>query len=408
MKKLNFYYRTAEAIDRALEGMDKTRSPMEKALINFYVLKSSDFIKNVDVGSKLHIRDIPERLENENVGVFACMRIMIKVLGHYLFYFCWAMRRLRNKSKYVSIIKTFVEVEYDLFEKKAREEKHLVLILPFPLSFTRQIKYINSMCKKPKVDFSLFGMPYSIKKLIKVLVCRNQLAIFELEVDGAFKLASTLNKVNFSNLLNMDDFDAFSVVSNSVVKSRGVFIDTHLHGIGTYSPYISTDHLKVFNNQQKNYYMDRNDISSVSFYQEYYKDNLSIVPIKRGDSIVFYSQVTNATLDLISLEKRVLRTLKDLAISHGVELFYKKHPNLESTKVTYLKELNIDLIISDIRRKINNVTGMSFYSTSFYTEQDQQAILISVPEIPVKLLFSEEGLIIEELNLHKVFSKEIT
>jgi len=406
MKKLDFYYRTAEAIDSVLDGLDKVKSPKEKALINFYILKSVDFRKNVDLKTTLSIRDIPQRLENENVGGGICIKIMIKVLVHYFFHFCWILRRLRKKSKYKYVIKTYVEVEYNLFETKVRGNKHLALVFPFPLSFNRQIKYINSMLNKPKVDFSLFGIPYSINKLIDVLKRRNQLAIFELETDGAFKLAETLSKVEFDNLLNMDDFDAFSVLYNLQVKGQGVFIDTHLHGIGTYAPFISTDHLKVFNHRQKNYYTDRNDITSVSFYEEYYKDDLSIALIRASDSIIFYSQVTNATLDLISLEKRVLRVLKRLAISHGVELFYKKHPNLESAKTAYLSELNIDLLTAEIRSKINNVTGMSFYSTSFYTEKDQQAILISLPEIPIKLLFSEESLIIEEFNLHKIFTKE--
>lgn len=408
MKKLDFYYRTAEAIDGIFNSLDRVKSAREKALINFYVLKSNDFRKNVDLGSKLSISDIPVRLEDEKVGGSICMKIIIKVLVHYLFYFLWSLRKLRIKSKYEYLIKTYVEVEYNLFEEKVRGKDHLALIFPFPLSFSRQMKYINSMFKKPNVDFSLFGIPYSIKKLINVLIHRNQLAVFELESDGAYKLAKALNNINFNNLLNMDDFDAFSVIYNFEIKKSGVSIVTNLHGIGTYSPFISTDYLRVFNHRQKDYYTAKNDIFLVSFYKEYYKDSLAIVPIQRTDCIIFYSQVTNATLDLITLEERVLKTLKDLAISHQVEIFYKKHPNLESKTVSYLKELGIDLITVDIRSKVNNVTGMSFYSTSFYTEKDQQAILISLPEIPVRLLFSEEGLIIDELNLHKLFAKEST
>ncbi len=402
MKKLDFYYRTTAAIN-IIRGIEKASSPFDKALVNFYVLKSKSFRTSVDLEADVDVKTISNRLENESISIFTCFRVMTKVLLHRLFYYFWLFRRCFCKSKYDNIIKTYVEVEYNLFARKAEGSNSLILVFPFPLSFRRQLVYLSSICKEPSVTVSLFGIPYSMKKLIRVFLCRNQLSIFELESDGAARLAEAMKSISYVNFLNMDDFEPFSVIYNEKLRDRGIYIDTYLHGVGTYSPFISTNHLKVFNRLQKEFYSTLNDISHISYYDEYNKENASLELINSSSCIIFYSQVTNSTLELMPIEKRVLSSLKCLASQHEVKLMYKKHPNLERKKVAYLDELDIGIITHIDRNKDTNVTGMSFYSTAFYTEVDKQSILISVSEIPVRLLFSESQLIVDESNLETIF-----
>ncbi|NMQ06350.1 hypothetical protein E4Q08_14350 [Candidatus Accumulibacter phosphatis] len=63
----------------------------------------------------------------------------------------------------------------------------------------------------------------------------------------------------------MDDVDPLSMIVNRVNCCKKTVV-TYLHGIGTYSPFIFTDELKVFDQRQADYYSSLNDIKKIEIY----------------------------------------------------------------------------------------------------------------------------------------------
>lgn len=400
MKKINFYYRSSEAIDATFTNLGEISSSYEKALVNFLVLKSNFYIKSVDNKEKILTSDIPSILKHEKIEVRASFKIIIKVLLHWLFLSYAKFYKSKFQSGQKNIIKSYVEVEYNLFKSKTKNTKHLVLIFPFPLSIKRQLTYIKELkaSEDKYMDFSFYGMPYSVKKLITLIFKRNLYQVFALEYDAAVKFGMDMVKIDFTSFLNMDDFEPMSVAYNSIFKENERFVDTHLHGIGTYSPFISSHHLKTFNKLQQNYYSSRAEIPTLTFYEEYAKAN-KFHHTENIDFIIFYSQVTAHTYELSKIEKRVMSLLKEEAKKIGAKIIYKKHPNNMSYKPDFVDSV---LIYDSFTKSIisNKVSlGVSLYSTTFYTEQHRNSILIEVPEIPIRLLFPETNLIISEDNL---------
>lgn len=404
MKKIDFYYRTSEAINSVFGSLDHVNKLFSKALVNFFVLKSASYRVFVDDHKKIKVEDIESILRNEKLTSKELFRVVIKVVIHWFFYSASLLSYKAFSGSYLNVLKTYVDVEYELFKSKALGEKHLVLVFPFPISISRQVDYIKSLkveSKSGKMSFSLYGIPYSFGSLVKVLIRRNSYALFELEYFGAIKLGDKLDKINFNNFMNMDDFESMSVVYNKHLRDGGHYVDTHLHGIGTYSPFISTNHLRAFNEAQSKFYTRNSDIPDLSYYY-----SSTYKPVESSiKEIVFYSQVTPSTMGLIEIEKLIIPKLKKISDEYDIHFLYKKHPNFINNRSDYLH--GIDILNNENGRNLDTISlGMSLYSTTYYTEPHDFSMLLDVPEIPVRLLFSDDHLIVKECDLEDYFSRK--
>ena len=402
MLKFNFdfYFRTSEALEFGIKDKKTISNIRQKSLINFIVLKSQRYKESVKNRKQLSIDKLINEFEKENVPYTVVFRAIIKFLIHYFF---WILSKFKLDStiKYDYLIKTYVDVEYNLFRERVSGKKTLVAIFPFPLSMKRQIKHVINMYQNKSVDCVFIGIPYSASKLIKFILTKKQVDLFELEYDGYSRLNILLQKYKFCEYLNMDDYDPFSVLTGDLLKNTDKKVVTYLHGIGTYSPYISTSELKVFNSVQENYYRQYNKIHTVNYYENLMTNALRFEVIKPGDMLVFYSQVTNNTLFIKPIEERILRILQPLSKRNKSMLYYKPHPNYINLP-SYIKEMGIQ-DASNCNPGKHKIYNASFYSTSFYTEKCDGTFLVGVNEIPSQLLFGEGKYIIKEEELKNVF-----
>ncbi len=398
---LDFYYRTGVALSRGYDALSASFSLREKALINFFTLKSDSFRKAVDSNLKYCLVDVTEKLVCERVSNRQCIKVLLKCVAHWIFFIFWKLGKSLKGRKYDCLLRSYVDVEYHLFRDTVEATRTLILVFPFPLSVKRQLKYLKWLWVKDDQSFVLCGYPYSLLDVCKFVVRRNQMSLFELEYNVVLKFSIMLEDYQFSSFLNMDDHDPMSVVSSTRLMGRNINVTTYLHGVGTYSPYIATENLKVFNDIQKKYYSMLNDISSIEYYDEYLKDSRDFSLVCSGDVVIFYSQVTSLTMQLLEVESRVIKSLFMLAKKHDVLLVYKKHPNNLSVP-SYVRELDLKVYSKELYNE-NRCFGVSFYSTSFYTENGNYSFLIKTDEVPTDLLFSEEDYIIEERNLGSIF-----
>lgn len=401
MKRLDFYYRSHEAIEQAFRGLNEISETKIKSMVNFFVLKSAVYKSFVDSGTVVSVNDVPKLLEDEKIPVQTVLKTVVKVMSHWLFLIPSKLTSNLFKAKYKYVLKTYVEVEYELFKEKVLGQPHLLLIFPFPLSLSRQRRFLSTLkaqSPKQQMSYSLYGMPYSPRHLLNLLLKRNLYSIFLLEYEAAVKFGENLKRIEFNSFKTMDDFDPLSIVYNDILQSSGYYVDTHLHGIGTYSPFISTDHLRTFNRLQQGYYTKYANITELSFYEGFVIKPSDDILCRKVDAVVFYSQLMVNTFQLAQVEERVINQLKKLAKSNNVELYYKKHPNFTGDTLAYLKDVKL---LSDYENEITsvNTVGASFYSTSYYTENHTYSILIKIPEIPVHLLFSQDHMVICESKL---------
>ncbi len=398
---LDFYFRTLEGLKLGIKDDRNISEIRKKALINFIVLKSQRYKEAVREHEQLSVDKLIKEVEQENVSYTVVVRVIIKFFMHHIFLTLGKLSS-NNNIKYDYVLKTYVDVEYNIFQKKVKNKKTLVLIFPFPLSIKRQVKYIIDIYSNKSVNQILCGVPYSPFKLIKFMLTKKVIDMFELEYDGCCRLNILLQKYKFNEYLNLDDYDPFSVLTGETLENRGIKVITYLHGIGTYSPFISTTELKVFNLVQENYYKQRNKIEIVKYYDDLKVNFVKFNTIKPGDTLVFYSQITTQTLSIKPIEERVLKILQQLSNMNKSTLLYKLHPNCAKLP-SYIKEIGIEQYKNDNGNQ-SKIFTTSFYSTSYYTDKNDGAFLIGVQEIPTYLLFGEDAYIIKEKDLQNVFS----
>ncbi|MEF8767025.1 hypothetical protein [Candidatus Accumulibacter contiguus] len=396
-----WYYRTAEALGRGLGGLSVDLSDYKKAAVNFYVLKCRSHHERVDADVPIAAADLERELKNRKLSHREIVRAIAKYCAHRLFILLGA----KHANEYRYVVKTYVEVEYESFHALRKDERHLVLIFPFPLSMKRQLRYIYGLLtdNDPSRDIEFCGNPYSLRRLATIIVRRRKYDEFAFELDAAIKLNKYLQNLHFEVLLNMDDVDPLSMIVNRVNCCKKTVV-TYLHGIGTYSPFIFTDELKVFDQRQADYYSSLNDIKKIEIYDFATKRNSDNAQSQvTPKAVIFYSQLTKSSAIIAPVEKRVLQALARICQASGVRLFYRQHPNNTRSLPLYVKESHAVKWDHSNGWEPAESLGLSLYSTAYYTSREAVSALIDVPEIPIRLLFSDECKVVKEDNLSQLF-----
>ena len=406
MKYLRFYYRTRLPIARTLVGVDNNLPVYLKCLINYFVLNSELFKYLVDADKQIAVSQIESLLERDRLSVAAIGKLIAKVTLHYIFRF-FSIFLVPKNVYFDSVVKTYVDAEYNLFRNEVEGQHRLVLIFPFPLSLRRQISYVSELFREKRksscLDVKLYGLPYSLRLLLRVLFRRTAKSVFDLEFAAAEKFSNELISYNFSKFYNSDDFEPLGLVYNSSVRAAGRRGVMYLHGVGTYAPFVSADELKVFNQVQADYYMNWGDINDVSFFTP--RGNLSSVQLSDVvfEEFVFYSQISSASDVLCDVEARVVETLRLICLSLGSTLVVRKHPNFSGNPPTFLVGVNESSVSDRDAPDPYRTVGLSLYSTTYYSNEHGFSVLVEVPEIPVRSLFPASDNIVPLERLTQYF-----
>lgn len=383
----DFYYRSILYIDNVKPILNFSKSYFSsldeaESFCNFVVMNSLIYRSD----AKCEANEILK----ENVRAKKIFSIILKFFIHKLFRIHY---KVKNKNKVEQLIKTWVELNYLTYEDRVGNvSKSLCLVLPFPLSVSRQLKYVL-MLRKLRVRYCLYGLGYSMRDLITFLLKRDMLSLFQLEYNANGKSASEFLKCKkLKEILVMDDVDPFSCVVNKYLSLNKIRVECTLHGVGTYAPFYFADIVNVFNEAQSEYYKRfRPNLITNTLYEPKKLD----LPIG-FDNIVFYSGLSVTTGDLNRIvEERVLGLLADLCNKYSVDIRVKLHPNFKGVYNSSVKKF--DGLIND------NTLNVSLYSTSYYTVKVGKSILIETKEIPTMALFGTGESIICESNLESIF-----
>lgn len=389
VKRPDFFFRSILYLDNINPIFDYSKkyfSSVDEAesFCNFVVMNSSVYRKSTGC-------DVSE-IFREKVGVKKTFTIILKFLVHKVFRIFYQMK---NDDKVEQIVKTWIELNFHTYRERITQDTNsLCLVYPFPLSATRQIKYL-ALLRRLGINHSLYGLDYSIIDLIKFVCKRNILSLFQLEYYANIKSSSELLKYReLKEVLVMDDVDPFSNVVNKRFSLNGVRVECTLHGVGTYSPFYFADLVNVFNNAQAVYYRRFRPTLIIKTLFLPRKLNNSF----RFDSIVFYSGVSVTTGKLNKeVEERVLSALYRLCKNYSVDLKIKRHPNFKGRFNSNIKEF--DGLLD------NKTLNVSLYSTSYYTVNVGQSALIETDEIPTTALFGADEAIIHETELDSIFNQ---
>ncbi|WP_210442899.1 hypothetical protein [Vibrio crassostreae] len=330
---------------------------------------------------------------------------MLKLLVHSVFNLFYYVTMLFSSSSYNTkcLVKTWIDVNYQDYLKVIGRGEGVIIVLPFPLGFKRQVNYIFSLIKS-REKFTLSGMNYSSFDIINFLRFRTWNSLHKMESEAQKKFSLKIDKrFIFSTLVTMDDVDPFSIVSNyHLSKNENVKITTILHGIGTYSPFLVTNHLHVYNLAQRDYYSEWSEIDRVSVR---YGDGQVGKKLSRAaldsQKIMFYSGVTSCSdVFAINNEVKVLDALRNICLELGVDFYVKLHPNLDQNFLPNCKQVvNKDFTIDEH-------VACSLYSTSYYTVGPEKAFLIDVGVYYLSELFGDGERIVRIDDLRKFLYEE--
>ncbi|OED89942.1 hypothetical protein [Vibrio crassostreae] len=360
--------------------------------------KYNFFILNL-LGKELDYREFkrevtPMELDkylNNSLGFTRVLNVILKVLVHWLFFVCFKLFCRKNDVDY--LVKTWIDVNYKSFlDLEKCSDDSFILVLPFPLGFKRQLKYILNLFTS-KCSFSLIGLPYSIFDLLYLINNRTYSSLFKLEYNAQNRFSESVSDwFVYRKLFTMDDVDPLSIVSNSKIsKVSKKEINTIVHGIGTYSPFIYSNNMYLYNSPQDNYYKSFNFYESVSISNDHDNNNCFISPrCLEAKNIVFYSGAGGPGQDFnFKFESEVLRVLSEACEVYNVKLYFKPHPNFLGKAEDY-----INVPVLDDKLLSQSFVSCSLYSTSYYSVGTDKSFLIHVNEIPTYDLFGDKERIV--------------
>lgn len=213
------------------------------------------------------------------------------------------------------------------------------------------------------------GIPYSFKKLKKVILSRNlnrDYAIIKYEIDSMQKHSKDLKK--FDIIYTSDDFIPASPVLYQHLIDK-IYIINNAHGIGFYNPYLIYNKMLVFNEAQKNYYALRNP--EIEFIVKENKTKTDSHPLKTKNSVVVIIDQGNLEQYGLFYESNLQKKVNDKVIKiceqYGIRTFIKFHPNRKN------KEKNKIIANTSLREvkdfklmKSQNILFINLYSTSYF------------------------------------------
>lgn len=325
----------------------------------------------------------------KTMGRKGLVKICLKVATHWLFLSIGVLSSKRIRSGYYWIIrKGYVDDIELVFDADAAHV--LRLVFPFPLGFKRQWRYLRRLRAEGRL-FALYGNPYSISDLWRVLVSRRLGAVQRLETRAQLRLARRLAHLPARIMEMSDEFDIGCLDLCRSLHRFGFEVTNSAHGVGKYLPFHAFDRFDVLTRQQEHYYkalrpcrytLRRLNAAPVTPPPTSPDDPINVVIL--GQTVAHVSPFVQDA-EVVLLE----RVAKTLGGRPGIRLFYKPHPNdpkpdrgySEITSVNNLGALNGH----------PNTIFCSFFSTCQIDPAFQgKKILINAPMIYPQIIFDPE------------------
>lgn len=298
---------------------------------------------------------MPDRKIDANTTV----KIVLKVISHWLFRLIGFFQTLLNKQKFDILRKCYVEDVEALFDV----ECNLRLIYPFPLSAKRQLKYLRFLKSSGKT-FILDGLPYDIKGFSNFIIKRTYSALNKLEARAAFRLAA-IHSSKFMPVLVQcsDEYDLTSLFYCKKAQRYGIETLNSAHGIGKYLPYTGYTKFDCLSSAQIEYYSKFNPNGKFGL-REMTSNVQSKVFTAVKPTFVFLGQYSGRNDYLRNDEILVLDVIKEVSLhfSSSVDFLYKPHPNnqdLSFTNLEFLQVIKGGLVSGDSKL----VSQFSLFST---------------------------------------------
>ncbi|MEP4740494.1 hypothetical protein [Saccharospirillum sp.] len=305
----------------------------KKGLVNFYckfdaefynlckalfVDNPDDFINGNSIQSLLISKDFLDR----KVGNKLLFRTIAKFFLHSLFRL-FGKLKLSNKNYSPIVRRGYVEDTESLFDNN----DVLRLIYPFPISASRQIKYIRYLARNKK-KYTISGFGYVPKDIFKFIKDRNYYSLYRLENRAAIRHGLELKKTNIKLVQCSDEYDIGSYWFYKVLGRAEIKSVNSAHGISKYLPYQSYTEFHVLTSTQKQFYSKFNVGLTLSIRK--LTSNNKIKYVSRNELVVvFLSQANPSSPRIVHAdEQKILDIYKVIARKYKNVTFYIKwHPN---------------------------------------------------------------------------------
>lgn len=244
----------------------KSKSVRKATAIIAYVQRCDNDILNIKVNgttknilrnfSNTKLNYIGHKPEEHNYIELEYVKLLlIKALIHKLYRFCSKKYFLKNTGK--SILRAWVDVSAELYPNEIRSSS--VLIYPFALNFVRQFRFIL-WCHQAKINFSLYGLSYSLYTIFSKIINRtpNDILIAEIEFKANSSHSKELANANFSKIYTSDEFEVASFVLYRDLVACGAEIVNSAHGVGNYCAHIEYSLFRAITSSQINFYKINN------------------------------------------------------------------------------------------------------------------------------------------------------
>jgi hypothetical protein len=319
-------------------------------------------------------------------------RVIAKFLVHTFFRLLGSLKR---KSRYSeTVLRSWVEVTAELFPREMLSS--VVLVYPFGISLSRQLRYIDRL-RRQKTNFYLAGYPYSIRLLIKWLISGRDTDLALFEYNAAQKHASwVINSFNPGTVYTTDEFESASFSMHSKLIGNGVIVENRAHGVGKYCPFICYSRFFVLNYAQCEYYRT---FSPKIDYQ--CADALPPTELHpKVETIVLIDQfVKNEGTMLENSLAELTSRLKEIARSKELAFLIKAHPNR-----VRLNQLNSDIYFYGDVSELKSPIFFTFYSTCYLTFRIYGPVyLVATPVIDPSLVFGPSSDIVNIDELENCF-----
>ncbi len=311
--------RTASAIAAYLSS---TSSPVESIRVNVSVrsLIPTSLLRGISCN------DTPGSAL-QRVTFNAILLLISKSFLHRVFRYFG-----RDPSYGRTFIRGWVEVTADMYPSEIRQGR--LLIYPFPLNFSRQLRFIL-WCRRTGINYSLTGQPYPLMRIFWLLVKRipYDIILADIEIYTNRRHAEELIRSNPLCFFTSDEFETAGFVLNAMLIDVGVRVVNTAHGVGNYCPNISYSEFRILSNSQREFYASRNvdikytllegvrsRIHGLAPYRASLNKPVMLVLIHQP----FYESSLDAEADAL---RHLDAVLSELALGLSINYAIKMHPN---------------------------------------------------------------------------------
>ncbi|MCU6433902.1 hypothetical protein LPB67_08940 [Undibacterium sp. Jales W-56] len=178
--------------------------------------------------------------------------VLLKVFAHWSFRLLgrFADRRIRSNhiQNYRKAYVDDIELVFDITQSSV-----IRAVYPFPISFRRQLRYLNFLRKKGYL-FKLAGHSYCFRDLLNFVLRRDVESLQRMESRAQILHALEVAALGVRNVQLSDEFDIGSLDFARTLARRHVHVVNSAHGVGKYLPVHAYAEFHILTQRQKEYY----------------------------------------------------------------------------------------------------------------------------------------------------------